>query len=75
MYAEVDRRVALSAAILAVALLPSRAKVYAHGIADNRYFPGTLTFDHPAVADELFMPLYSRLEHPTVEGMSASSIK
>jgi len=37
-------------------------------IAGNRYFPGALTFDEPAVADELFMRLYSRLEHPTVEG-------
>jgi hypothetical protein len=26
---------------------------FAHGIAGNRYFPGTLTFDDPAVADEL----------------------
>lgn len=26
--------------------------VQAHGIAGNRYFPGTLTFDDPAVADE-----------------------
>ena len=26
---------------------------YAHGIAGNRLFPGTVTFDDPAVADEL----------------------
>jgi len=25
---------------------------FAHGIAGNRYFPGTITFDDPAVADE-----------------------
>jgi hypothetical protein len=25
---------------------------HAHGIAGNRFFPGTLTFDDPAVADE-----------------------
>jgi hypothetical protein len=24
-----------------------------HGMAGNRYFPGTLTFDDPVVADEL----------------------
>jgi len=40
---------------------------WAHGIAGNRYFPGTLTFDDPAVADEAFIPLYSRLEHPTLQ--------
>ncbi len=28
----------------------------AHGIAGNRYFPGTLTFDDPAVADEAVLP-------------------
>lgn len=28
----------------------------AHGIAGNRYFPGTLTFDDPAVADEVVLP-------------------
>jgi len=26
---------------------------HAHGIAGNRYFPGTLTFDDPAVADDV----------------------
>jgi hypothetical protein len=46
----------------------SRSKKYAHGIAGNHYFPGTVTFDHPAVADELFLPLYARLEPPTHEG-------
>ncbi|SHK47979.1 hypothetical protein SAMN05444159_3359 [Bradyrhizobium lablabi] len=36
----------------------------AHGIAGNRYFPGTLTFDDPAVADEAIVPNFSTLEHP-----------
>jgi hypothetical protein len=35
----------------------------AHGIAGNRYFPGTLTFDDPAVADELILPNFSSLAH------------
>jgi hypothetical protein len=35
----------------------------AHGIAGNRYFPRTLTFDDPAVADELVVG-YSGLKHP-----------
>jgi hypothetical protein len=37
----------------ALAVVPSAD---AHGIAGNRYFPGTLTFDDPAVADELILP-------------------
>jgi hypothetical protein len=39
--------------------------VYAHGIAGNRFFAGTLTFDDPAVADEAILPLYSYLDYPT----------
>jgi hypothetical protein len=41
---------------------------HAHGIAGNRYFPGTLTFDDPAVADEAIVPLYSGLKHPAAVG-------
>jgi hypothetical protein len=44
----------------------------AHDIAGNRYFPGTLTFDDPAVTDELFIPLYDRVEHPPREGGKAT---
>jgi len=44
----------------------------AHGIAGNRYFPRTLTFDDPAVADETFLPIYSRLSHLTREGGDAT---
>ena len=36
----------------------------AHGIAGNRYFDGTLTFDDPAVADEAILPLYQNLAYP-----------
>ncbi|MBV9812440.1 MAG: hypothetical protein JO326_06800 [Acetobacteraceae bacterium] len=35
----------------------------AHGIAGNRFFPGTMTFDDPAVADELLVTP-SSLKHP-----------
>lgn len=35
----------------------------AHGIAGNRFFPGTLTFDDPAVADEAVLPNFWSLEH------------
>ena len=36
----------------------------AHGIAGNRYFDGTLTFDDPAVADELILPYWANLDFP-----------
>jgi hypothetical protein len=36
----------------------------AHGIAGNRLFPGTLTFDDPAVADEAVLPDFSSLNRP-----------
>jgi hypothetical protein len=37
----------------------------AHGIAGNRYFAGTMTFDDPAVADEAIVPDFSYLGFPT----------
>jgi hypothetical protein len=40
----------------------------AHGIAGNRLFPGTLSFDDPAVADELVGPVFSRQKHLDVFG-------
>jgi hypothetical protein len=62
----------ISGTVIVTALILSVAGTsWAHGIAGNRYFPGTLTFDDPAVADELFMPLYDHLEHPTREGGEA----
>jgi hypothetical protein len=36
----------------------------AHGIAGNRYFDGTLTFDDPSVADEAILPYYASLAFP-----------
>jgi hypothetical protein len=49
--------------LVAVATLGFGHCAHAHGIAGNRYFPGTLTFDDPAVADELlFAP--TSLVHP-----------
>jgi hypothetical protein len=32
---------------------------HAHGIAGNRFFPGTLSFDDPAVADEAILPNFA----------------
>ncbi|HLX17676.1 MAG TPA: hypothetical protein VKS24_21005 [Bradyrhizobium sp.] len=48
--------------ILAALVSPQTAG--AHGIAGNRFFPGTLTFDDPAVADEAIFPNFSHLDHP-----------
>lgn len=36
----------------------------AHGIAGNRFFPGTLSFDDPAVADEAIVPNFASSKHP-----------
>jgi hypothetical protein len=43
----------------------------AHGIAGNRYFDGTMTFDDPAVADEAILPLFTYQQYPT-QGSSVS---
>ena len=51
---------------VAIALAVScSSSAFAHGIAGNRFFPGTLTFDDPAVADEAILPGYSELRHPS----------
>jgi hypothetical protein len=52
------------AAIISMLLAWSQT-AHAHGIAGNRYFDGTLTFDDPAVADEAILPLYNQLSFPT----------
>jgi len=56
------------ATALAAACLCAPGGAYAHGIAGNRLFPGTLTFDDPAVADELTGPVLSRQRHPVAGG-------
>jgi len=40
----------------------------AHGIAGNRFFPGTLSFDDPAVADEAIVPNFAGSKHPDEGG-------
>jgi hypothetical protein len=50
---------------LIVAMIPAMPRLaHAHGIAGNRFFPGTLAFDDPAVADESRLPLFSSSKHP-----------
>jgi hypothetical protein len=41
---------------------------HAHGIAGNRFFPGTLSFDDPAVADEAIVPNFSSVKRPNEGG-------
>jgi hypothetical protein len=41
---------------------------HAHGIAGNRFFPGTLSFDDPAVADEAIVPNFTTFKRPTEGG-------
>jgi hypothetical protein len=52
------------ASLAGSALLLSVGAAYGHGIAGNRYFDGTLTFDDPAVADEAILPYYANLGFP-----------
>ena len=58
----------VSALIIAAAALVASPTSYAHGIAGNRLFPGTLSFDDPAVADEATLPNFSNLNHPADGG-------
>jgi hypothetical protein len=50
--------------IISLAILGYAYSANAHGIAGNRFFPGTLSFDDPAVADEAIVPNFSSSRHP-----------
>ena len=54
--------------VIASVLVMSAQAADAHGIAGNRFFVGTLTFDDPAVADEAVLPNFSSLDHPAEGG-------
>lgn len=53
-------------ALAALRLLSATAG--AHGVAGNRLFPGTISFDDAAVADEALLPAVSRSHPPAPEG-------
>jgi hypothetical protein len=59
------------ASMAATALFLSVGAAYGHGIAGNRYFDGTLTFDDPAVADEAILPYYANSTFPA-QGSNAT---
>lgn len=61
-------RAARRASVLALASLAASHAAYAHGIAGNRLFPGTLSFDDPAVADEATLPNFSYANQPADGG-------
>src|SRR5256885_16817985 len=50
--------------IIVMAIVGYAHSAVAHGIAGNRFFPGTLSFDDPAVADESIVPNFSSSKHP-----------
>src|SRR5262245_15552623 len=54
--------------LIVIAILGFAHSAQAHGIAGNRFFPGTLSFDDPAVADESILPLFSSSKHPDEGG-------
>src|SRR6516164_8708447 len=54
--------------VIVMALFGLAHSAHAHGIAGNRFFPGTLSFDDPAVADESILPLFSSSKHPDEGG-------
>jgi hypothetical protein len=58
---------------VAIAVLALCQSAYAHGIAGNRFFVGTLTFDDPAVADEAILPDFSMLNHPIEGGIAVDN--
>jgi hypothetical protein len=55
-------------AAICLALFISAHSAAAHGIAGNRFFVGTLTFDDPSVADEAILPNFSALNGPAEGG-------
>jgi len=57
-----------SALVSGASLALQYAAAEAHGIAGNRLFPATLTFDDPAVADEFAGPFISDDKHPVIDG-------
>lgn len=57
-----NTRLALAVAALTLAIAP---QAHAHGFAGNRFFPGTIAVEDPAVADELALPTISSQDGET----------
>ena len=54
--------------LIILAIFGGMHSAHAHGIAGNRFFPGTLSFDDPAVADEAILPNFASFKRPTGGG-------
>jgi len=54
--------------LIVLAMLGGIHSAHAHGIAGNRFFPGTLSFDDPAVADEAILPNFASFKAPVDGG-------
>ncbi len=63
-------------ALTCIALLSylSAGQLLAHGIAGNRYFPATSTFDDPAVADEFSVNTFKSTSPASVNSESYSTV-
>ena len=59
--------------VICLAILGYAHSAEAHGIAGNRFFPGTLSFDDPAVADEAILPNFAISKRPDEGGDVADS--
>ena len=64
LLAEAERGMLAARLIMVIAILCYAHSAAGHGIAGNRFFPGTLTFDDPAVADEAIVPNFAGSKHP-----------
>jgi hypothetical protein len=60
----INMKVVILLAVSALLVLVASRAAQAHGIAGHRFFPGTLTIDDPAVADEAIIPNFSQWNHP-----------
>ena len=54
--------------LIILAIFGGMHSAHAHGIVGNRFFPGTLSFDDPAVADEAILPNFSSFKRPGAGG-------
>ena len=63
-------------ALTCIALLSylSARQLLAHGIADNRYFPATSTFEDPAVAHEFSVNTFKSTSPASVNSESYSTV-
>src|SRR6516165_1710736 len=67
------RTVWICRATTGIGLLLSAHAAGAHGIAGNRFFVGTLTFDDPSVADEAVVPNIATLNHSVEVGSAVDN--